>query len=160
MQPSSELTGTEIAVIGMAGKFPGANSVEELWENLRNGIESVSPIGLEEWAAEANVHPVFVDRPDLVRARPRIDGADLFDAAFFGYTPREAQILDPQQRLFLECCWQALENAGYDSERFAGAIGVAAGVSQSTYLINYLQWDADLNQAMGTLNIGVNNMND
>ncbi|HXB57697.1 MAG TPA: SDR family NAD(P)-dependent oxidoreductase [Vicinamibacteria bacterium] len=160
MQSSTEMTGTEIAVVGMAGKFPGANSVDELWENLKNGVESVSSISLEEWAAEVDVHPSFLERPDLVPMRPRIEGADLFDAAFFGYTPREAQILDPQQRLFLECCWEALESAGYDTERFAGSIGLAAGVSQSSYLMNYLQWDRELIQAMGNLKVGLGNMND
>jgi acyl transferase domain-containing protein/acyl carrier protein len=160
MKPSYRGSGTEIAVIGMAGRFPGANSVDALWDVLRNGEEKVDRISLEEWAKDANVHPSFLDRPDLVRARPRIEGADLFDAAFFGYPPREAQILDPQQRLFLECTWEALEDAGYDSERFPGSIGVAAGVSQSSYLMNYLQWDRELGQAMGPLKIGLGNMND
>jgi acyl transferase domain-containing protein/acyl carrier protein len=160
MPPASERNGSEIAVIGMAGRFPGANSVEELWDNLRRGVESVSPITLEEWAAETFVHPSFLDRPNLVPWRPRIDGVEMFDAAFFGYTPREAQILDPQQRLFLECAWEALEDAGYDSERFAGSIGVAAGISQSSYLMNYLQWDRELGQLMGPLKIGLGNMND
>lgn len=160
MQTRDEVSGSAIAVIGMAGRFPGANSVDELWENLRNGVESVSPITVEEWAEEVGVHPSFLERPELVKMRPRIDDADLFDASFFGYPPREAQILDPQQRLFLECSWQALENAGYDSEVYEGSIGVAAGVSQSSYLTNYVQWDRDLNQALGSLKIGLANMND
>ncbi len=160
MPPVGEKDGSEIAVIGMAGRFPGAMSVDELWENLRNGVESVAPISLEEWAAEIKVHPSFLERPDLVPWRPRVEGAELFDAAFFGYTPREAQVLDPQQRLFLECAWEALEDAGYDSERFPGSIGVAAGVSQSSYLMNYVQWDRELTQLMGTLKIGLGNMND
>ena len=160
MQPSTEGNSSEIAVIGMAGRFPGANSVDAFWEILRSGQETVSRITREEWAKEAGIHPAFLDRPDAVMARPRIEGADLFDAGFFGYTPREAQILDPQQRLFLECSWEALENAGYDSDRFPGSIGVAAGVSQSSYLINYLQWDRELNADMGSLKIGLGNMND
>jgi len=160
MQPVSERDGSEIAVVGMAGRFPGANGVDELWANLRNGVESVSRIPLEEWAAEIHAHPSFLERPDLVPWRPRIDGVDLFDAAFFGFTPREAQILDPQQRLFLECAWEALEDAGYDTERFAGSIGVAAGVSQSSYLMNYVQWDRELNELVGTLKVGLGNMND
>ena len=160
MQPAGEKNGSEIAIIGMAGRFPGAAGVDELWENLRNGVESVSRISLEEWAAQINVHPSFLERPDLVPWRPSIEGAEVFDAAFFGYTPREAQVLDPQQRLFLECAWEALEDAGYDSERYAGSIGVAAGVSQSSYLMNHLQWDRELNQLMGPLKIGLGNMND
>jgi len=158
--PSNEVSGNEIAVIGMAGRFPGAMGVDQLWENLRNGVESVSPITIEEWAEEVSIHPSFLEGADLVKFRPRIEGADLFDAAFFGYTPREAQILDPQQRLFLECSWEALENAGYDSDRFEGSIGIAAGVSQSTYLMNYVQFDRELMQMMGTLKIGLGNMND
>src|SRR4029453_5430104 len=160
MPPVGEKDGSEIAVVGMAGRFPGANSVDELWENLRNGVESVSPISREGWAAEINVHPSFLDRPDLVPWRPRVEGVELFDAAFFGYTPREAQVLDPQQRLFLECAWEALENAGYHREGFPGWLGVAAGVSQSSYLMNYVQWDRELNQLMGALKIGLGNMND
>ena len=120
MQPSNERGGAEIAVIGMAGRFPGANSVDELWENLRSGVESVSPITLEEWAAEVNTHPSFLDRPDLVRFRPRVEGVDLFDAAFFGFTPREAEILDPQQRLFLECSLGGARGRRLRPDRFAG----------------------------------------
>ncbi len=160
MQRSSEPSGGEIAVIGMSGRFPGAKSVEALWENLKNGVESVTPIGLEEWAAELGVAPCFIDRPEYVRMRPQVDGASLFDAAFFGYSPREAQILDPQQRLFLECAWEALENAGYDCERFPGAVGVAAGVSLSSYLMNYVQWDRELVASLGNLKIGIANMHD
>jgi acyl transferase domain-containing protein len=152
--------GTAIAVIGMAGRFPGATGVDELWRNLRDGVESVSALSLERWAEEVAAHPVFLERPELVKFKPQVEGVDLFDAAFFGYTPREAQILDPQQRLFLECAWEALENAGYDTERYEGSIGVCAGISQSSYLINYLQWDRELNAAMGALKVGLGNMND
>jgi acyl transferase domain-containing protein len=160
MQPLNEGNNSEIAIIGMAGRFPGANNVDAFWEILRNGEETVSRITPEEWSKEVGAHTAFFDRPDLVMARPRIEGADLFDAAFFGYTPREAQILDPQQRVFLETSWEALENAGYDSERYEGSIGVAAGVAQSSYLINFLQWDRQLNQDMGSLKVGLGNMND
>ena len=160
MLPAGKRNGSEIAVVGMAGRFPGAGSVEDLWENLRRGVESISPISLEEWGREIHTHPSFLERPDLVPWRPRVEGVDMFDAAFFGYTPREAQVLDPQQRLFLECAWEALENAGYDSERYPGSIGVVAGISQSSYLINYLQWDRELNQTVGSLKIGLGNMND
>ena len=149
-----------IAIVGMAGRFPGAGTVDELWRNLVNGVESISSLDVARWAEVVGVHPALLDRPDLVKMKPRIDGEFLFDAGFFGYTPREAQILDPQQRLFLECAWEALENAGYDSERFAGAIGVCAGVSQSSYLMNFLQWDSKLGDAMGVFNIGLSNMND
>jgi acyl transferase domain-containing protein/acyl carrier protein len=149
-----------IAVVGMAGRFPGAPSVEDLWQNLVNGVESVSELDPLKWAETAGVHPALLDRPDLVKMKPTLADEFLFDAGFFGYTPREAQVLDPQQRIFLECAWEALESAGYDSERFEGAIAVAAGVSQSSYLMNYLQWDQRLVDAVGGFNIGLANMND
>lgn len=150
-----------IAIVGMAGRFPGANDVSQFWQNLRNGVESIAPIDDEEWGRATKMHPAFLVGPNLVRARPKIDGVDMFDADFFGFTPRAAQILDPQQRLFLECAWEALESAGYDSERFPGAIGVYAGVTPSTYLLNLLQhstavakvgWlDADLSNRCDSL---------
>jgi acyl transferase domain-containing protein/acyl carrier protein len=155
-----ERTAHGVAIVGMAGRFPGARSVDELWRNLVNGVESVAELDPVKWGEAAGVHPALLDRPDIVKRKPRIDDEFLFDAPFFGYTPREAQILDPQQRLFLECAWEALECAGYDSERFTGAIGVAAGVSQSSYLMNYLQWDYRLSEAVGALHIGLGNMND
>jgi acyl transferase domain-containing protein len=149
-----------IAVIGMAGRFPGGNSVEQLWQNLVHGVESVAQLDVERWAEVVGAHAALLDRPDIVKMKPRVDGEFLFDADFFGYTPREAQVLDPQQRLFLECAWEALEDAGTDSERFPGAIGVCAGISQSSYLMNYLQWDRNLGEAVGGFNIGLSNMND
>ncbi len=149
-----------IAIVGMAGRFPGGNSVEQLWQNLVHGVESVTRLDVERWAEVVGAHPALLDRPDFVKMKPRVDGEYLFDADFFGYTPREAQVLDPQQRLFLECAWEALEHAGTDTERFPGAIGVCAGVSQSSYLLNSLQWDRNLGEAVGAFNIGLSNMND
>lgn len=151
----------QIAIVGMAGRFPGARDVNEFWQNLRNGVESIARIDDEEWGRALDMHPAFLVSPSLVRARPKLEGVDMFDAAFFGFTPRAAQILDPQQRIFLECAWEALENAGYDSERFAGSVGVYAGVTPSTYLMNLLQhspavakvgWlDADLSNRCDSL---------
>ncbi|MGH9335933.1 MAG: beta-ketoacyl synthase N-terminal-like domain-containing protein, partial [Vicinamibacteria bacterium] len=152
--------GSRIAVVGMACRFPGARNVEEFWNNLRQGLEADLRVDLKEWAETIDLPLPLMDRPGVVPARPRIEDVDRFDAAFFGYTPREAQALDPQQRLFLECAWEALENAGYDSERYEGRIGVNAGISQSSYLINLLQWDRELIESMGALNVGIGNMND
>jgi acyl transferase domain-containing protein/acyl carrier protein len=160
MQSSSDVSGTEIAVVGMAGRFPGASGVEALWEVLRKGEEKVARIDLEDWARETRVHRALLERPDMVPMRPSLEGVELFDAGFFGYTPREAQVLDPQQRVFLECCWEALENAGYDVERFEGSIGVAAGASLSSYLMSYVQWDRELGASMGALNMGLANVSD
>ncbi|HEY0512178.1 MAG TPA: type I polyketide synthase [Thermoanaerobaculia bacterium] len=113
----------------MAGRFPGANDVDELWRNLRNGVESISffaPEGRDWTPPEGGFY--------RVPAHGMLDGADRFDAAFFGCSPREAEMMDPQHRLFLECSWEALENAGYVPERYAGAVGVFGGASKSDYL--------------------------
>ena len=124
-----------IAVIGMAGRFPGAGDVDELWRNLCAGTESIRFFTDEE-LVEAGIDRQLLQRPNYVKARAVIDGAELFDADFFGCTPREAEVMDPQHRLFLECAWQALEDAGYDPAGGRGAVGVYAGSSISTYLQN------------------------
>jgi acyl transferase domain-containing protein len=126
---------SSIAVIGMAGAFPGAGSVDEFWERLRRGEETISFFSDEE-LLEAGVSRELIDHPHYVRARGVLEGADLFDAEFFGFTPRDAEIMNPQHRLLLEFSWQALENAGYDSERFAGPIGVFAGGGLNLYLLD------------------------
>jgi phthiocerol/phenolphthiocerol synthesis type-I polyketide synthase E len=120
-----------IAVIGMAGKFPGAPNLAAYWENLRNGVESITRFSEHE----LEVSPAISQNPQYVRARGIMEGVDLFDADFFNINPREAEYTDPQHRLLLETAWEALENAGYDTERFAGSIGVFAGCSQNTYLL-------------------------
>jgi amino acid adenylation domain-containing protein len=124
-----------IAIVGMACRFPGAADLEQFWENLRSGVESIRPITADELAA-AGVSPELLEDPDYVRASAVLDDIDLFDAAFFDFNPREAEIADPQQRIFLECCWQALERAGCDPDTFPGAIGVFGGTGMSTYLLN------------------------
>ena len=145
-----------VAIVGMAGRFPGAVDVDQFWQNLRNGIESIAPVDDDEWGRAAHVHPAFLNDPMFVKARPKLDGVDLFDAAFFGFTPRAAQILDPQQRLFLETAWEALENAGYDSERFPGTVGVFAGVTPSTYLLQLLQHSREVSK-VGWLDADLSN---
>jgi acyl transferase domain-containing protein len=122
-----------VAIVGMVGRFPGASDVGELWRNLRAGVESVVFFTDEELAA-AGVGDETYGRPDYVRARAPLDGVELFDAALFGISPREAEMMDPQQRLFLECAFEALESAGYDSQRYDGAIGVFGGANISSYL--------------------------
>ncbi len=125
--------GGGVAIVGLAGRFPGAPNVDAFWRNLRQGVESIRFFGDEELLA-AGADPELVADPNYVKARAVLDGIELFDAAFFGYTPREAAILDPQQRLFLEVAWEALENAGYDVASWDGAIGVFAGAGMNTYL--------------------------
>jgi phthiocerol/phenolphthiocerol synthesis type-I polyketide synthase E len=123
-----------VAIIGMAGRFPGASSVDELWANLRDGKEGIAHFSDEE-LVESGVDPALLGRDNYVRAKGVLAEADRFDAAFFGYSPREAEIMDPQQRVFLECAWQALEAAGYDPREFRGRIGVFAGASLNSYLL-------------------------
>jgi acyl transferase domain-containing protein len=123
----------EIAIIGLAGRFPGASNVEQFWHNLRNGVESISFFSDDELIA-AGVDPALLRDPNYVRARPVLDDVEHFDAAFFGYSPREAELMDPQHRLFLESCWQALEDAAYDPSSYEGLIGVFGGANVSTYL--------------------------
>ncbi|MES0838452.1 polyketide synthase, partial [Nocardiopsis tropica] len=122
-----------VAVVGMAGRFPGAADLSAFWANLREGVESIGRLSEEELEA-AGVPGEESGKPDYVRAVPRFEGADEFDAEFFGYTAREAQVMDPQHRLFLETSWQALEDAGYDAARHDGAIGVFGGAGANRYL--------------------------
>jgi len=130
--------GHEIAVIGLAGRFPGAASLEELWQNLAAGRESVRRFSDEELAA-AGVPAAVRRLPHFVNARAILDGADLFDAGLFGYGPKEAELIDPQHRVLLECAWEALEHAGHDPGRYRGLIGVYAGAdANGGALINQL----------------------
>jgi acyl transferase domain-containing protein len=139
---SNHYDGSEIAIVGLAGRFPGARDIETYWENLRDGKESITYFTDEQLLA-SGVNPKALADSKYVKARPIIDDVDMFDAAFFGFSPREAAILDPQHRLFMECVWQAIENAGYDPERYAGLISVYAGASMSTYLVNNLYANPD-----------------
>ena len=120
---SVERTGSEIAIIGIAGRFPGANNIAEFWQNLRDGVESITFFSDEELEA-MGISPAVLSRENYIKAKGVLDRIDLFDAAFFGFNPREAEITDPQHRIFLECAWESLENAGYDSKTYPGLIGV------------------------------------
>ncbi|MGH8547084.1 MAG: type I polyketide synthase, partial [Methylococcales bacterium] len=126
-----------IAIIGMSGRFPGAGTIDEFWRNLRDGVESIAFFSDEDVLA-SGTDPAFLSHPNFVKAFGVLEGIELFDAAFFGISPREATLLDPQHRLFLECAWEALENAGYDCAVHNGRIGVYAGSNISTYLLRNL----------------------
>jgi amino acid adenylation domain-containing protein len=129
-----------IAIIGMAGRFPGARDVDEFWKNLANGVESITRLKDEEFEAG---DPALWSQPNYVKARAILDDVDMFDASFWGMYPKEAETTDPQQRVFLECAWQALEDAGYDSQTYPGAIGVFAGCSMNTYFLRNLCSDRE-----------------
>ncbi|HEX2093651.1 MAG TPA: type I polyketide synthase [Longimicrobiaceae bacterium] len=129
------LTGQEIAIIGMAGRFPRARSVEEFWRNLREGRDCISRFSDEELLA-AGIPREELEDPRYVRAQGSLEDVELFDAAFFGLAPREAAVLNPQHRFFLECAWEALESAGYDSESFPGRVGSFSGAELNGYWMN------------------------
>ncbi len=142
-----------IAVIGMAGRFPGAPALDVFWDNLRRGEESITHFPPEE--LEDAYGRSLQDRPGYVRARSILDGVELFDADFFNFLPREAELTDPQQRVFLEIAWEALESAGYDPAAFPGEIAVYAGSSFNTYLLyNVLQDRQRLENVTGAYQVG------
>ena len=138
MKPSDHQAeyAASIAIIGKSGRFPQAGNVKEFWQNLCAGKESISFFTDEELLA-AGVDQELLRRPNYVKAMGVVEDADFFDAQFFGFTPREAQLIDPQQRMFLECAWEALEDAGYASDD-PGMVGVYASSTMSTYIRNLL----------------------
>ncbi|HEX8852343.1 MAG TPA: polyketide synthase, partial [Pyrinomonadaceae bacterium] len=149
----------DVAVIGMAGRFPGARNVEEFWRNLVGGVESVSFFSDEE-LLRAGVDETLLGESHYVKAGAVIEEIEYFDAAFFGLTPREAEMMDPQHRLFLEQAWAALETAGYAAERYPGRIGVFAGESFNSYLFNHLVPRRELIEAVGTFQTLIGNDRD
>jgi non-ribosomal peptide synthase protein (TIGR01720 family) len=134
-QTSNYLNGSEIAIIGLAGRFPGAKNIDEFWINLQNGVESIFFFTDEELLS-SGINSSILNEPNYVKAHARLEDAELFDASFFGFNPREAEITDPQHRIFLECAWEALESAGYDSHNYKGLVGVYGGSGLSSYLLN------------------------
>jgi phthiocerol/phenolphthiocerol synthesis type-I polyketide synthase E len=149
---------TDIAIIGMSGRFPGARTLDDFWRNLRDGIESISFFSDEE--LQASGIPSFLSQnPNYVPARAILDDVELFDAAFFGFSPREAALMDPQHRLFLEAAWEALESAGYDPETYEGVIGVYAGASTNSYLFGVYSY-AELINAINDFQTIISNDKD
>ncbi|MBD2355235.1 acyltransferase domain-containing protein [Tolypothrix sp. FACHB-123] len=147
-----------IAVIGMAGRFPGAKNVDQFWHNLCNGVESISFFSNDE-LINSGVEPAVLDDPYYVKARAVVDEIEMLDAAFFGFTPKEAAITDPQHRLFLECAWEALENAGYNPKDDKELTGIYAGTSISSYLIHNLLSHPDL-RTLDSLSMTIGNEKD
>lgn len=144
-----------VAIVGMAGRFPGAKNVEEFWLNLVNGVESITRFSDDELECLHATKTSLKNDPNYVKARAIMEDVDMFDASFFGFTPKEAELTDPQHRIFLECCWEALEDAGYDSEKYEGEIGVFAGLSMNTYLLANLTTDRNfLNELTGSYQVG------
>ncbi|MCY1081084.1 type I polyketide synthase [Archangium lansingense] len=137
-----------IAIVGMACRFPGANTVEQFWRNLQDGIESITFFSDAE-LERAAIDPAELSDARYVKARGVLEGLELFDARFFGFSPREAELTDPQQRVFLECAWESFERAGYDPAAFQGPIGVFAGAGANGYLLHHL---APAGRLVGTAN--------
>ncbi|WP_192247349.1 type I polyketide synthase [Mesorhizobium caraganae] len=130
--------GMDIAVIGMAARFPGAETVDALWENLCQGVCSIAPLSAQELKARG-IPEVVLKRSDYVRVGAHLNDVDLFDPDFWNLSRREATLMDPQHRLFLECCWKALESAGYAPTQHEGRTGVFAGSSFPLYLLHHLK---------------------
>jgi acyl transferase domain-containing protein len=141
-----------IAVVGMAGRFPGAASIEQFWKNLCDGVESIATLSDQQMLA-SGVSRAMLSDPHLVRRMGVLEKIDEFDASFFGYSRREAAVLDPQQRLFLECAWYAIEHAGYDPKACPGSVGVYAGAAMNRYLLHHLQTYPGAVEKLGELEL-------
>ncbi|WP_425578662.1 SDR family NAD(P)-dependent oxidoreductase [Streptomyces cremeus] len=143
----------------MAGKFPGARGVEELWQNLVSGVDSITYFSDEELLA-AGVSPKQIADPNYIKAAPLSPDTELFDPGYFGMTVREAEVLDPQHRAFLEACDGSLQSAGYSPNRFSGRIGVYGGVGVNNYLDLYVKPNPDAYKLLGGLTANIANISD
>ena len=151
--PENENRLEGVAIIGMSGRFPGAPDLETFWANVVAGKDTITQFSRTELEAKDRASLDF--GPDYVAAHGVMEGAELFDAGFFGIPPREADILDPQHRLFLETCRNALEDAGYDPAQFPGQIGVFGGCSLNTYLLANLSASREfIDELTGNYQVG------
>src|ERR1041385_8128369 len=149
-----------IAIIGLHGRFPGADSVDEFWANLVAGRESISFFSDDDLST-AGLDPAALRRAGrYVPARGVLKDAESFDAGFFGIHPKEAEVMDPQQRVFLEVCWEALRRAGYAPGRIQGAVGVFAGATFNTYYLHALHPRPELRELVGPEQVMLGNEKD
>lgn len=156
IQLLDEHAASEVAVIGFAGRFAGAQNIDEFWRNLRDGVESITFFTKDELLA-SGVEPELAEAPEYVPAKAIMEDIELFDAAFFDFSPREAEMLDPQHRVMLECAVEAFEHAGYYPENFKGRIGVYAGVSAGSYLSANLSSHQELIERVGAYQVDIGN---
>jgi acyl transferase domain-containing protein/acyl carrier protein/ubiquinone/menaquinone biosynthesis C-methylase UbiE len=156
---NNEFNGSEIAIIAIAGRFPGTKDIESFWQNLRDGVESISWLTDEE-LIKSGVSLDLLNNPNYVKSSAVISDIELFDANFFGYSAKEAELIDPQQRLFLELAWEATEKAGYDPQTYGGLIGVYGGVGMSRYLLNNLIPHHQLSGTLDPMQLGISNDKD
>jgi polyketide synthase PksJ len=159
MEPDSGLNKTSIAVIGMSCRFPRANNPEQLWENLRDGVECVTEFSAADLEA-VGMNPQMLSHPAYVNKGIILEDLEMFDAAFFGISKEDAEVTDPQHRIFLEAAWHAVENAGYDPDRYQGSIGVYAGVDMSTYQYMFIYGNPVAAQTFGRETIAFHNDKD
>ena len=143
-----EFDENSIAIIGMAGRFAGAQNVDQYWQNLRDGVESIQHYSREQLLA-AGVTAAQLDNPGYVGAGAPLEDMECFDPNFFGFNPREAEILDPQHRHFLELCWTAFEDAGHDPAKFDGPIAVYGGSGHNAYMPYNLMTNPQLMDSVG-----------
>ena len=148
-----------IAIVGIAVRMPGAADVRQFWENLRTGKDCISLFSKEEML-EAGVSSAMIDLPNYVAAKGILDGVELFDANFFGIAPREAELMDPQHRVLMECAWAAMEDAGYVPERYPGRIAVFTSAGMNTYLPVNLMSNPDLLEQVGGFELSIYNDKD
>ena len=148
-----------IAVIGMSGRFPGARDIETFWRNIAGGVKSIRFFSDEELLA-MGLDPEMLAQPNCVKAGSLLEEIDQFDASFFGYTPREAEVMDPQHRFFLECAWETLESAGYSPENTQHLIGIFAGSGFCSYLVRNLFADPAALANVGMLQVSIGNERD
>jgi len=158
MSKAEEVNATDVAIVGMTCRFPGARNVDQFWQNLCNGVESISFFSDQE-LEQAGVDRAQLENPNFVKAGSMLEDVDKFDASFFEFAAREAEVTDPQHRVLLECAWEALESAGYDPERFKGRIGVYAGAGMNMYLLNLVSNPALL-KSVGAFQIQIGNDKD
>jgi acyl transferase domain-containing protein/glutamate-1-semialdehyde aminotransferase/non-ribosomal peptide synthetase component F len=149
----------QVAVVGMAVRLPGAKNIAEFWQNLRTGVESVTFFSDQEMEAEG-IPAALINHPKYVKANGVLDNIEMFDAAFFNINRKEAQIIDPQHRFFLECAWEALEDAGYDSARYQGRIGMYASESMNSYFLFNLFSNQEVIQSLGSIQTVLGNDRD
>jgi acyl transferase domain-containing protein len=142
----------DVAIIGMSGRFPNSRDLDEFWQNLRGGIECVSSFSDEDLLS-SGVDRLLISNPSYVRRKAFLEDTDLFDASFFGFNPAEAEIIDPQHRFFLESSYELLESAGYNPEEYAGLIGVYAGCSVNSYLLNNVLSNREVLERLGSFQV-------
>ncbi|MBD2448700.1 acyltransferase domain-containing protein [Nostoc sp. FACHB-152] len=159
MHDNNEFNNSEIAIIAVAGRFPGAKDIESFWQNIRDGVKSISWLTDEE-LINSGVSVDLINNPSYVKASGVLEDIELFDANFFAYSAKEAELIDPQQRLFLELAWEAVEKAGYDPQTYNRLIGVYGGVGMNRYFLNNIYSHHQLLGTFDPVQLGISNDKD